>query len=245
MTQVQPYFENNLTLHSTADGVVADVENAHAHNLDFIDRERETSDFEKAARHSKRVGALKYLLPIVAFVIISLIGAALVLRPKLPVNISVGKTGIEDGKLVMNNPKLNGFDPKKRPFAVEAARAIQSVEDPTKVELDKIKAKLPMEEGLFANIKAGNGSYDATAKTLELGGGINVVTTDGMKIKMQDAYIDMKAGTMNTDRPIRFTSDKASISSQSMEIFENGDRVIFDTNVRLIIQPPAKKPAKQ
>ncbi len=218
---------------------------ARKHDLEFVGRERENSDFEKAQRHTKRVGWLKYLLPITAFVIISSIAAALMLRPTIPVNISVGKIGLEEGKLVMNNPKLNGFDPKKRPFSVEAARAIQSVEDPTKVEMEKIIAKLPMEEGLFANVNAGNGSYDATAKTLELGGGVDVVTTDGMKIKMQDAYIDMKAGTLNTHRSINFTSEKASISSQSLEIFDNGDRIVFDTNVRLTIQPPAKKPAKQ
>ena len=215
------------------------------HNLEFIGRERETSDFEKALRHSKWVGWLKFLLPITALIIISSIVAALMLRQTLPVDITIGKIGLEEGKLVMNNPKLNGFDPKKRPFSVEAARAIQSVEDPTKVELEKIIAKLPMEDGLFADVNAGNGSYDATAKTLELGGGVDVVTTDGMKIIMRDAYIDMKAGTLNTHRSVKFTSEKASISSQSLEIFDNGDRIVFDTNVRLIIQPPAKKAAKQ
>lgn len=209
--------------------------------LDFIGGERKQGDFDRANRHSKRVGKLKYLFPITAVVIIVLIIGALVLRNSLPQNITIGDTGIEDGKLVMSNPKLNGFDPKKRPYSVEAERAIQSVEDPTHVEMVKITAKLPMEEGLFADVVAGNGSYNATDKKLELGGGIDIVTTDGMKMKMIDAYIDLKAGTMNTHRTMTFTSDKASISAQSMEIFENGDRIVFDTNVKLIIQPVEKK----
>ncbi len=210
-------------------------------NLDFIGREREHVDFERANKHSRRVDRLKYLFPIAAIIIIVLIIAALVLRQSLPQDITIGKAGIEDGKLVMSNPRLNGFDPKKRPYSVEAERAIQSVEDPTQVEMEKIKAKLPMEDGLFADIVAGNGSYDATEKKLELGGGIDIVTTDGMKMKLSDAYIDLKAGTMNTHRSLTFTSEKATISAQSMEIFENGDRIIFDTNVRLVIQPPAKE----
>jgi len=214
----------------------------HQHNLEFIGREREIGDFENAARHSRRVVVLKKLLPLTGIIIIALILAALLLRPKLPVNITIGSAGIEDGKLVMQNPKLNGFDPQNRPFSVEAVRALQSVEDPTQVELDQIKAKLPMEDGVWANIVAGNGSFDVTEKKLELGGGINIVTTNGMTMKLSDAYLDLKAGTMVTDREITFTSDNATISSQSMEIFENGDRIIFDTNVRLIIQPPAKKP---
>lgn len=213
------------------------IEPQSGHDLEFLGRERQLGDFERADKHSRRVGRLKYLLPIAGMVIISLIIATLVLRQKVPADITIGSAGIEDGKLIMSNPKLNGFDPKKRAYSVEAERAIQSVEDPTHVEMEKIKAKLPMENGLFANVIAGNGSYDATEKKLELGGGINIVTTDGMKMKLTDAYVDLRAGTMNTHRQIEFTSDNASISAQSMEIFENGDRIIFDTNVKLIIQP--------
>lgn len=210
-------------------------------DLDFIGRERDIGDFKKAARHSNRVELLKYVLPIIGMIIIALIMAALILRPKLPVDISIGKTGIEDGKLVMDNPKLDGFDPDNRPYSVEADKAIQSVDNPTLVDLDKIKAKVPMAEGLWANILAGNGSFDVTDKKLELGGGVDVITTDGMKLELMDAYVDLNAGTMTTDRAIKFTSKNASISSQSMSVFENGDRIVFETKGLLTIQPPAKK----
>ena len=98
-----------------------------------------------------------------------------------------------------------------------------------------------MADGLFADIKAGNGSFDVTAKKLELGGTVNVITTDGMKIVLQDAYFDLKAGTMTTHRSLIFTSESADISSQSLEIFENGDRIVFSNDVKLILQPSAGK----
>jgi len=214
-------------------------------DLAFIGHEREVGEFENAARHSRRVGLFKALLPLIGVVIIALILAALVSRPRLPANITIGSTGIEDGKLVMRNPKLNGFDPQNRPYTVEAIRALQSVEDPTQVELEQIQAKLPMQEGVWANITAGNGSFDVDEKKLELGGGIDIVTTNGMKMKLSDAYLDLKAGTMSTNRKITFSSKNANITSQSLEIFDNGDRIIFDTNVRLIIQPPANNPDKR
>ena len=87
----------------------------------------------------------------------------------------------------------------------------------------------------------GNGSFDVTEKKLELGGGVEVVTTDGMKLLLKDAYVDLKAGTMSTHRTINFTSSNASISAQSLEIFENGDRIVFETNVLLTFQPAGKK----
>ncbi len=216
-------------------------EKDRGNSLEFINGARETKDFERALNHSKRVGLLKYALPASAMAIIALIIAALVLRPELPADISIGKTGIEDGKLVMQNPKLNGLDDQGRKFSLNASRAVQSVENPTQVELEKIVAKLPMEGGIFANIKAGNGSYDASEKNLELGGGVEITTSNGMVMKLQDAYVDLKKGTMNTDRQIEFTSETAKITSQSLKVLENGDSIIFDTNVRLTIQPPKKK----
>ena len=70
------------------------------------------------------------------------------------------------------------------------------------------------------------------------------MTTDGMKMKLMDAYLDLKAGTMTTDRKIKFTSESADISSGSLEIFGSGDLIVFDTNVRLTIHP-AKKDANK
>lgn len=220
-------------------------EPADHHGLEFIGGERATEDFERAAKHSKWVQLLKILLPLVGVLIIVIILAALVLRPTLPVDISIGNAGIEDGKLVMNNPKLNGFDENNLPYFVEAMRAIQSVEDPTQVELDRINAKLPMKKDVWANIEAGNGSFNATDKKLELGGGVKITTTDGMKMNLKDAYIDMKAGSVQTDREIVFTSENANISSGSMQIFDNGDRIIFDTKVRLTIQPQGQQSGKK
>ena len=209
--------------------------------LNFIDQDRDIGDFKRAAKYSIRVEYLKFILPITGLIIIVLILAALLFQPKLPVNITIGDSGIEDGKLVMNNPKLDGFDPQNRAYSVEAEKAIQSIENPTFVELIRIKAKLPMADGLFADIEAGNGSFDVTAKKLELGGTVNVVTTDGMKIVLQDAYFDLKAGTMSTHRSLNFTSESANISSQSLEIYENGDRIVFSNDVKLILQPSAGK----
>ncbi len=239
-TGIKPDKKMNIHTHQV-DPDFQTPNESRRNSLEFIDRERDISDFKRAAKYSNRVELMKYVLPAAGMLIIAMIVAALLLRPKLPVNITIGDSGIEDGKLVMNNPKLDGFDPKNRPYSVEAVKAIQSIENPTLVELDEIKAKLPLADGLWANIKAGNGSFDVTEKKLELGGTVNVITTDGMKLVLKDAYFDLNAGTMRTHRPINFSSESASITAQSLEIFENGDRLVFSTDVKLVIQPSTKK----
>ena len=107
MNRIQPHIQ--ITQDAVAEpqslgdaAGIAQPPNQVRHDLDFIGSDRDIGDFKRAAKHSSRVELLKYLLPIIGMIIIALIMAALILRPKLPVDISIGDTGIEDGKLVMS-----------------------------------------------------------------------------------------------------------------------------------------------
>lgn len=203
------------------------------------DGHRDSSEFEKAHRHSRRVRHLRFVLPIAGLVVVFTIILAVVVRHTIGIDIDLTTSGIEDGKLVMSNPKLNGFDAQRRPYSLTARTAVQSIEDPTRVELNAIDARLPMGDDVWANVVAGNGTFDANTKRLELGGKVTVTTSQGMTLKLDDAYIDLEAGAMDSDRPIQFDSDQASITSGALRIRENGDRIIFDTNVKLVIRPEA------
>src|SRR3954467_4318006 len=80
--------------------------------------------FDRAQRHSRRVRVLKFAVPVlaagiaVAFPVYSYLAA--------PINISIQADGtaFADGKLVMANPKLNGFTKDKLPYSLTALRAI-------------------------------------------------------------------------------------------------------------------------
>ncbi len=212
---------------------------ASANGLDFLVGERGELEFQKAAAHSGLVRFLKIFLPILAILIILLIAGALVVRQFMLPNLDIGNIEMNDGKLIMENPKLNGVDQNQRPYNLSADRAIQDASNPSVVELQRIIATLPMEQNLTADITAGNGVYDAEAKTLQLKERVTVQTSDGMSIELMDADVDIASGAMTTNSPIKATSPEADIASSSMIVDKSGERLIFEGNVRMTLRPKA------
>ena len=199
--------------------------------------ERGAVEFERAHRHTRNVRWLKILLPAIAFLILLVLLAVFAFRSLVTAQIEIGDVSVSDGKLVMENPTLNGFDGKKRPYDLTATRAIQDVANPSRVELQEIRANLPIDEKLNASISAGTGFYDADAKTLRLGDVVEVNTNDGMTIELQDAQIDIGSGFLKTDKPIKAQSPQASISAGSMTISESGGLIVFDNKVFMVLDP--------
>ncbi len=220
------------------------VQHSDSGGLEFISGQRSDSEFKKAVQHSQRVRKLKILLPIFAILIIVAIVGALIVRQFILPDLDIVNITLDDGKLVMENPNLNGRDQKERSYNLQAARAIQDAANPAVVQLEKISASLPMENEIRANVSAGFGVYDADVKTLRLRDEIQVETSDGMTISLKDADVDIKNGTLQTKSPIYATSRQADIASSSLFVEENGKRMIFEGKVRMTLRPKEFKNAE-
>lgn len=226
--------------------IYAQSGNANAHavsgsagDLDFILNEEREAEFERAVRHTGKVKLLKILLPVIGVLVILGISAALIVNSILSSGITVDNITASDGKLVMENPQLNGFDDNQRPYNLTANKAVQDAQNPMLVELLEISASLPIDDLVSANISAGQGFYNADAKTLELDKQVHVVTNNGMSLTLQDADVDIGAGTLTTRNAILATSPQADISAKSLFVHENGAHLIFEGGVRMTLRPDA------
>ncbi len=213
----------------------------NASGLDFIVHESREAEFERALKHTGKVKLLKIVLPIMAVLIILGISAALIINSLLNPGVSVDNIAISDGKLVMENPQLNGFDSNQRPYNLTANKAIQDADNPTLVQLQKIIASLPVDDKILAEITAGQGLYDADAKTLILDKKVHVITNNGMSLTLEDADVNIGAGTLSTDKTILATSPQADISAKSLVVHDSGNHLIFEGNVRMTLRPDAVK----
>jgi lipopolysaccharide export system protein LptC len=204
----------------------------------FAGTEKESHVFRAAERHSRRVRFLKFALPAIA-----LVGAAVFSwftffsTSNIPSNISLDSAGIQDGKLVMTNPKLDGFTKDKLPYKMSAARALQDVGNSSLITLENISAEIPVGSELRAQVSAKSGLYDNANRQLKLDNDITLTTSDGMKAQLKSADINIEANTMSTDQPVRIENDSASIVADSMKITESGKVMVFEKGVRLVIQP--------
>lgn len=205
------------------------------------ENQRSPKDFKRAARHSFMVAILKKVLPVSAALIVFTFAGSAILSWTPQIEGVSGKIGLEGGKLVMDQPKMAGFDKNKRAFNVTASKAIQDLTNPDVVELESIDAKVPLGTTSFANVDAGAGTYDTKSERLNLRDNVRITGARGMDIALEEADIDMKTGTMTSDQPVNVVSKDTTISANSVQVQDNGKRIIFKERVRMTIKRSVRK----
>ena len=208
----------------------------------FAAADKDSHVFRAAERHSRRVRFLKFALPTAA-----LIGAAVFSwftffsTTSLPNNISLENAALENGKLVMTNPKLDGFTKDKLPYKMSAQKALQEVGNRNVVSLEGINAELPLGKETRAQVTAKSGVYDNANRQLSLDSDINLTTSDGITAQLKSANIDIAGDSMSTDDPVVIRNSTSSITADTMQISESGKVMTFEKRVRLVIQPTKRQ----
>jgi lipopolysaccharide export system protein LptC len=194
--------------------------------------------FRTAERHSRLVRVLKIVLPSLA--VLLAVGFLYQTYRATPssVDVTSDNSAVTEGKLVMANPRLEGFTNESLPYAVSAMRAVQDVSDEAIIELQEIAATLPIDPERSATIETARGIFDQTKNLLTIDREIDITTTDGAVAKLASALIDMSSGRMTSDKPVSIKYKTASIKSGSMAAEQNGKVVIFDNHVQVNIVPP-------
>lgn len=212
----------------------------HVHgrnDLDFVSSGRSASEFERARRHTGRVRFLKFALPLGGGLTLAIVAIAYFVSLTVLPDIDLGDTSIEEGKLVMNNPTLAGTDGNGRPYSLSAERATQDADNPARITLVNILAKMPVGDSGVAQISAATGVYDTAGKTLDLGGAISVDMDDGVTIRLQDASIDIAEGRLSTGKPVVVDTGRARVSADSLTVEDRGKKIVFENRVQMTLQP--------
>lgn len=200
--------------------------------------------FGRAQRHSRRVRRLKVVLPTLAVLLMAGFGAYSFLVAPASTKVETEAPVLVDGKLVMDSPKLEGFTKDGRPYSVNATQATQDYEKQDIINLDGIDARMPVEEANWARVEAVSGVYDRTANTLDVPTDILVTTTDGLVAKLKSAFLDINNGSLKSSTPVDIQAHGSRITADSMSVLDNGQRVIFETRVKVYIDPVQLKAAQ-
>ena len=200
--------------------------------------------FGLAQRHSRRVRVLKFVVPLVAALIAIAFPVYSYLAAPLSVRVQADGTAFANGKLVMANPKLNGFTKQKQPYSLTALRAIQDVGKQDIIDLEGINAKVPLTADNVATVNASRGIYDRAANTMNLTSDVTVTTTDGVEAKFKSVFLDMGKGSMKTDDPVDVSRGGSRITADSMAVQDNGKVLVFESRVRVNIDSASLKAAE-
>ena len=194
--------------------------------------------FQSAQTHSKRVRWIKRFLPFFAFGIVCIAGATIILsRTSLDVAFDLPNTTLVDGKLVMANPNLDGFTKDERPFRVTAVRAIQDLAVQDALELESLSADVELEDGQTARLTSPTGIFDSNSNLLVLPSEALIIRSDGLRATMGQANINIQSGSVNATNSVKIVNPESMITAEAMQIENGGKRIVFEQNVRLVIQP--------
>lgn len=200
--------------------------------------------FGLAQRHSRRVRVLKFVVPLVAALIAIAFPVYSYLAAPISVSVQADGAAFSNGKLVMANPKLNGFTKQKQPYSLTALRAIQDVGKQDIIDLEGINAKVPLTADNVATVNASRGIYDRAANTMNLISDVTVTTTDGVEAKFKSVFLDMGKGSMKTNDPVDVSRGGSRITADSMSVQDNGKVLVFENRVRVNIDSASLKAAE-
>lgn len=201
------------------------------------DRERA---FAVAAKHTKLVGILRKVLPVVAVVVL----ATYFISTHLSVTVgdmtaSISGIEISDGNLRMVNPTLKGANKENGKYVISADWADQDVKNPKIIKLNAIKADVANPNGGWSRMTAKRGVFDSTAERLVMQDKITVATDSGIDGELRHATLDMKTQTLRSHLPVFFNLPNGKVTARAMKLRSDVSELTFLGKVHVhLVKPP-------
>jgi len=202
----------------------------------FIKNTSGYAAFLAAQRHARHVTFLKRLLPLIALMMMVIFSwfTFFVSPPEaeiLTLNTEAGGAN----KLVMTQPRIEGYNRDRQPYKLVATRAIQDPARPGVIELEEIGATLPLGERGVAHIQAQGGLFDNINGRISLTKPFRIETDAGIVADFLSADINMTTSQLVSNERIEIRRQRELLTAQHLRIVDEGKTFIFEGNVRLII----------
>ncbi len=194
----------------------------------------------RAMRHSRRVRFLRRAIPVTAFLaVVMLVGLTWFNPFSRYGGITIGPISVSGTRVVMDAPRLRGFQNETRPYEVTAEDASQDVREPHLIDLRELRANITVDDaGQTARIEAATGRFDTQSEFLVLERDVRVVSSTGYILDMSTADIDFGAGTVVSDAPVSLQFDDGTIRARSMRITDGGAVISFEGGVESVLAAP-------
>lgn len=207
-----------------------------------LSQQNSKAQFEEARRYTRRVKSLKIAFPIVGAILVIGFVVIAAVSQFLSTPLGIAAIDLTNGQVVMDRPTLNGFTSSNASYEIVADKALQDLTDPKTVLLEKIGATLTLEDGNVASVEATQGQFHIDDENLRLSEGVKLHMSSGYAAELDNAHIDVKAGILTSEGQIAIESAMGDIRANRLEVRENGEYVLFEDRVKLLIRPEQVRP---
>ncbi len=157
------------------------------------------------AGYRRRVGLLKVVLPVTAFVLLAMVMAWSSFQPGAPsfhLDFALSDYRVS-GQDEVINPRFYGTDSKNQRYTVTAEVAMRPAGGGDQVFLVRPAADIAMANGEWMVLTADHGIYDRVAETLELSGAVSIYADQGFEVHTESAAIDLATGLASGEEAVR------------------------------------------
>ena len=113
---------------------------------------------------------------------------------------------------------------------------------PERIHLDHLAADLDAAGKRDLHLTAVSGVYDRDHENLDLGGGIELITSDGYHFETESAWLDLGGGRVVGKQPIAGRGPTGTLSADRFRILEAGDILQFEGRVKVTVFPRSEEP---
>lgn len=197
--------------------------------------------FVRARRHTLIVRTLRVILPIVAVGVVGIYIASAMTSLDL-----VGKLAqlpiptITPENVTMDNPRYEGFSRDGGSYVVRARTARQDFKQTELIHLNEISGEMIDARKVRTEMKAASGVFHTKTNVLNLLGGIQISSNDGMAGELTSATIFAKRGVILSKEPSTLKMRQGEISSNQLMIWQKKRKVTFVGDVKTRLIPPAE-----
>ncbi|WP_052340999.1 hypothetical protein [Salinarimonas rosea] len=190
---------------------------------------RARRSYARALAHSRRVRFLKRAIPVGAAGAVVLVATITLFNPFASQGgLSIGPVNVSGTRIVMDSPRLSGFQDDTRPYEVTATEASQDVRTPHLVDLVDLRARVSVDDGgNVVRVEAATGRFDTQIELLTLERDVRVTSTLGYTADLRSATVDFAAGTVVSDEPVRVGVGSGVIEAQTLSLTGGGDVITF------------------
>ncbi len=151
-----------------------------------------------------------------------------------PYEAAPSERAVEDPEVAVGRVvRFTGFDADDQPFLVEARRAAQDKNKPSRVHLEEIKLEMRLKaSGEMLLVTARQGVFDDKQKTLDLAGDVRMANTANYTAKMQTARVLLREKRLISQDPVEVMFPDGTISAGGLEMRDDGQQVYFTNGTR-------------
>ena len=138
-------------------------------------------------------------------------------------------------KPIMKNPRYESVDGSNQPYTIRAKQAMQIDEE--SVKLDKLKADVTLNSGMWLNLSANHGELNITSQKLILNEKVHIIASNGYELHAPKAYVNMKQALAAGTTGVSGQGPMGKIRADEFLIEGERLRLLFEKNVKLVIYP--------